>query len=232
MYGNMHGALTGGWRRKYASQDELWNPRVAAAQLLANMCRTHESSTRTILMYCSKSLENYARAEPEEQNHSLKEGVLYALGTLQSVVRSRPKFVPGVLKLLENHAMPEMQRSIANLRASACWVVSEYRREVARNPMLFEQALEMVRLHPPLPFPWRFHRLLSSARLTMLHICFLTGNHPYMCTMIYTFLSCKLLTRLQQPFQHMMMTEAQGSPFCLPGQGCTVSTAKTHCICV
>lgn len=157
--------------RKYATQDEGWNPRTAATQLLSDICRLSARSLTSVVSMCSKSLENYAKASWEEQNHSMKEGVIFALGSLHVVVKTRQKQLSRILDILEEHAVPDFTRPVHNLRASACWVFSQYSKCVSKRGSLYDDVLGKVSSTPGVRCLQSFFNKISPrSSLTVCHL--------------------------------------------------------------
>jgi len=130
--------------RKYGEQDELQSPRNAASQLLCEIARHRGKSLGTILTFCGTSLSAYKDAVPGEQNHCMKEGVLYALGSIRGVVRSNKKQSNKVMDLLERYAIPDFDSEIPHLRACACWVATHCKKQWMRDDSLRPLVLQKV----------------------------------------------------------------------------------------
>jgi hypothetical protein len=122
--------------RKYGDQDETQSPRSAASNLLCEIARHRTKSLGTILGFCASSLEAYARAEDPDKNHCMKEGVLYALGSLRIVVRGNRKLSTRLMDLLERHGIQEFVSEVGHLRACACWVAMQCKKAWTRDEQL------------------------------------------------------------------------------------------------
>jgi hypothetical protein len=121
---------------KYDPGYTCYSARLAAGSLLCEIARVRSKSLGVFLTYCESSLEAYMQAAPAEQNHAMKEGVLYALGSLRLVVRSRQDHERQIFDLVQRFAIPDLSSHIPHLRACACWVTAQYDRILAAKPEL------------------------------------------------------------------------------------------------
>eukprot|EP01006_Ploeotia_vitrea_P012314 TRINITY_DN32690_c0_g1_i1.p1 TRINITY_DN32690_c0_g1~~TRINITY_DN32690_c0_g1_i1.p1 ORF type:complete len:1055 (+),score=159.38 TRINITY_DN32690_c0_g1_i1:69-3233(+) len=116
-------------RKLYDPMEDYFNPRSGAMEVLMKLVKPekqyhHKDGLPQLLTFLMGKLQIY-KQNPGE-NVRVKDGCLYTIGHLKSLLRKRQPYKDQIEGLLVEHVLPEMESSQPFLREKAVWCAAQY----------------------------------------------------------------------------------------------------------
>ncbi len=149
-------------REEFDPHAEYYSPRLTAAEVLVDVLQLRpKDHFHAFVARALEVLAQYQATPLAQRNYQMKDGVLFALGSINFLLKKRPETAKQLGALLMTHVLPELSSPHAFLRAKACWCVAQFwdaplSHEVWRH--VIAQVLERLK-DPQLPV--QVHAMLA-----------------------------------------------------------------------
>lgn len=113
-------------RKQYDCTEDLTSPRMAAANLLTKMADLRSKSTiLPFLQYLVQVVLDPYKVHESKELARLKVGAFAALAAVRVKLVSKQELSDGLMSVLKNHVIPDLQSKYGFLRSEAAWLLGQ-----------------------------------------------------------------------------------------------------------